>query len=94
MNDGELKESANDYRTVQEPSPYAALAEELYLHRVERARKMPAAEKILAGQRLFEMACQITLAGIHNQFPDYTEEQCREVLRQRLISRRKRQAAE
>jgi hypothetical protein len=92
VSDGQAKEfAAINGQAVPTPSPYAALADELYMERVREARKMPAAEKILAGQRLFETACKITLAGIRNQFPDYTEEECHETLRQRLVARRKRQ---
>ena len=42
-------------------------------------------EKFWAGQQLFEGACRMTLAGIRNQKPRASEEQCREILRQRLV---------
>jgi hypothetical protein len=92
MSDDQIKETAAEYGTPANPSPYAALAEELFRERVLEARKMPPAEKILAGQRLFESACRITLSGIRNQFPGQTEEQYLEILRQRLAWRRRRQA--
>jgi len=95
MSDDELKETtASEYRAVPYESPYAALAEELYRERVIRARNMPPEEKILAGQRLFEAACRITLAGIRNQFPGKSEEEYRQILRERLAWRRRRQANE
>jgi hypothetical protein len=95
MSDDELKEAASsEYQVMPKDSPYAALADELYRERVIRARQMPAEDKILAGQRLFEAACRITLAGIRNQFPGKTEDQYRGILRERLAWRRKRQAAE
>lgn len=72
-------------------SPYAALADEIYRDRVIRARRAPPEEKILAGQRLFESACRITLAGIRNQNPGLTDEQCRQILRDRLAWRRRRE---
>jgi hypothetical protein len=94
VSDDELKETAaNEYQPIPPDSPYAELAEELFRERVERARQMPAKEKILAGQRLFEAACRITLAGIRNQFPGQSEEHYQEILRERLASRRKWQAS-
>jgi len=76
---------------LREPSPpYAPpaqtqrLIDELYREELREARAMAPAEKILAGQQLFESACRITLAGIRNQNPGAAEEQCLEILRQRL----------
>jgi hypothetical protein len=94
MSEGEdvLKETAvGEY--AETDSPYAALADELYRERVLRARQMPSEEKALAGQRLFEAACEITLAGIRNQFPGESVEHHRQILRDRLMLRRKREAA-
>lgn len=77
------------------PAPYAPppetqrLIDELYREEVLEARAMKASDKIRAGQSLFESACRITLAGIHNQNPGATEEQCWEILRQRLILQRR-----
>ena len=39
---------------------------------------------MLAGEELFEYACAITLAGIRNQFPDASEEECLRILEERL----------
>ena len=63
------------------------LAEELYRERVEEARAMPPEDKLLAGEELFDYACSITLAGIHNQFPDASEDDCRRMLEERLALR-------
>jgi hypothetical protein len=71
----------------EKDSPYAALAEELYRERVLRARRTPPEQKLLAGEELFEYACSITMAGIRNQFPEASEGECREILRQRLALR-------
>ena len=60
------------------------LAEEIYRERVIEARAMPPEEKLLAGEELFEYACAITLAGIRNQFPGASEEQCLRILEERL----------
>jgi hypothetical protein len=60
------------------------LAEQLYRERVVEARAMPPEEKLLAGEELFEYACSITLAGIRNQFPGVSEEECLRMLEERL----------
>lgn len=89
-----LKETVLAGPTGEPQSPYAALAEEIYRERVIRARNAPPEEKILAGQRLFESACQITLVGIRDQNPGATEDQCRKILRARLAWRRRREKTE
>ena len=66
------------------PRQTQRLIDELYREELREARAMAPAEKILAGQQLFESACRITLAGIRNQNPGAAEEQCLEILRQRL----------
>lgn len=71
------------------PPETQRLIDELYREEVVEARAMSPADKVRAGQQLFEAACRITLAGIRNQNPGATEEQCREILRQRLILQRK-----
>ena len=79
----------------EQPAPYAPppatqrLIDELYREELIEARAMAPEEKVLAGQRLFEAACRITLAGIHNQFPENSEARCREILRQRLEYQRR-----
>ena len=60
------------------------LAEELYRERVAEARAMPPEEKLLAGEELFDYACAITLAGIRDQFPGVSEEECLRILEERL----------
>ena len=61
-----------------------ALAAEIYHERVIEARTMSPEEKLLAGEELFEYACAITLAGIRNQFPGASEEECLKILEERL----------
>jgi hypothetical protein len=69
--------------------PIAQLADEIYRDRVLRARRMSPEEKMLAGPRLFEMACQIARDGIRSQHPEATEEEVHAMLRRRLaIGRR------
>lgn len=65
------------------------LIDELYREELREARAMAPAEKILAGQQLFEAACRMTLAGIRNQNPGASEGHCLEILRQRLEWRRR-----
>jgi hypothetical protein len=80
---------------MSEPSQYDVqirrLADELYRERVLEARQMPPEEKLLAGEELFEYACSITLGGIHNQFPDASEEECAKILEARLDMRERRE---
>jgi hypothetical protein len=71
--------------------PDAALLEALYRDEVLQARAMPPDEKLMAGERLFAWACAVTLAGIRDQFPQATEEECQGILSQRLALARKLQ---
>lgn len=67
----------------------SAPVEDLYRQEVSRARAMTPEEKLLAGERLFLWACEITLAGIRDQQPGLTEDQCLEELQRRLAMRRR-----
>jgi hypothetical protein len=79
----------------EQPPPYAPppetqrLIDELYREELREARAMAPEEKVRAGQQLFESACRVTLAGIRNQNPGASEDQCLEILRQRLRLQRK-----
>jgi hypothetical protein len=64
------------------PSP--RLIDELFRDKVRASRNMSDEERFLAGPRLFDYACRIALDGIRCQFPDATEEEARQILRQRL----------
>ena len=61
----------------------------LYQSEVLRARRMSPEDKILAGARLFDYACEITAAGIRNQFAGIDEDRVNEILRQRLAWQRR-----
>ncbi len=52
--------------------------------KLEQARTMPPAEKLIAGARLFDYACRVTLAGIRSQHPDADDAQALDILRRRL----------
>ena len=52
--------------------------------KVRQAQKMTPKERFFAGAELFEEACEITLAGIRNQYPEWTEEECRKELNYRV----------
>jgi hypothetical protein len=82
-----LHEKGTPYRSSAVPTP--ELIDELYREEVRDARRMPPEEKLLAGQRLFEAACRITLAGIENQYPELDEKGRLEMLRNRLELQRK-----
>ena len=60
------------------------LAEEIYRERVAEASMMPLEEKLLAGEELFDYACSITLAGIRDQSPGLSDEECLRILEERL----------
>jgi len=68
--------------------PDQKLLDELYRHEVLRARSMCGEDKLMAGPRVFEMACQITRSGIRQQHPDADEPRIEEILRERLALRR------
>jgi hypothetical protein len=42
-------------------------------------------EKLFAGAELFDYACEITKAGIRDQFPEADEEEVLRILRERLV---------
>jgi hypothetical protein len=94
VSEHEIKEAAVAYRADEFQSPYAPLIEQLYREEVEGAREMSGEEKLLAGQQLFEYACEITLAGIRNQNPGISEDECRAILRERLAWRRRMEQLE
>jgi hypothetical protein len=69
------------------------LRDPLYLEEVERARRMTPEDKLFAGAQLFDMACEITMAGIRHQHPEATEEEVRAILNERLAQQRRREEA-
>ncbi len=83
--------AATDSRNAGIESPFAALTEALYRERVIGARRMAPEEKFIAGEELFALACSITLAGIRNQFPNANDQECLQLLKQRLALRAKRE---
>lgn len=68
------------------------LQDELYREELIRAKAMKPEEKLLAGVRLFDYACRITLAGIRSQNPEASEERVQEILRERLDWAQRREA--
>ena len=65
------------------------LIDDVYRERVLRARRTPIAQKILAGADLFDSACDITLAGIRNQFSGADEARAQAIPRERLVLARR-----
>ena len=51
---------------------------------VRWARETPPAEKFIAGAKLFDYACAVTLAGIRRQKPGVSDEDALAILRERL----------
>ena len=64
--------------------PTSELLDRLFLDKVEQARRMSDEEKLMAGPRLFDRVCRVMVDGIRDQFPDATEEQVQQILRDRL----------
>ena len=77
-----LREQAPPYTP---PPEIQRLIDELYREELREARAMAPEEKVRAGQQLFESACRMTLAGIRNQHPAASKDECLEILRRRLI---------
>ncbi len=69
--------------------PTQELIDGIYRERVLRARAMPIDEKFIAGPRLFRRVCRIMVDGIRNQFPNASEEEVQDILRQRLALARR-----
>lgn len=69
--------------------PTHELIDDIYRSRVLRARAAPPEQKLLAGLRLFEDACRMTIAGIRHQFPEADSERIRQILVERLAWRRR-----
>ena len=75
--------------------PTKELLDELYRDKVLAARAMTPSDKLLAGARLFDFACRVTISGIRHQHPEANDEQVLEILRQRLeLARRLEQLNE
>jgi hypothetical protein len=84
MNEDKLKETATAYHAEEFKSEFQPLIDELYREEVLEARKMPIEEKLLLGERLFRWACEVTLAGIRNQNPFASEQECQRILFERI----------
>ena len=64
------------------------LMDEIFASKIMRAREQSMSDKMLAGPRLFEEACQRMRGGIRSQFPGYTPEQVEAELDRRLKIKR------
>jgi hypothetical protein len=69
--------------------PNRELVNSRYWERVRRARAMTADEKFVAGPRLFQYACRITMDGIRRQHPEADGAEVHRILSQRLALRRR-----
>lgn len=63
---------------------FKQIADDIYRDRILRARRIPGADKLMEGPRLFEIVCERMKAGIRSQFPDADEDQVYELLLRRL----------
>lgn len=59
-------------------------AKECDARKVAQARQMSGAEKLRAGVELFESACEVTLAGIRFEHPEWSPDRCLAELRKRV----------
>jgi len=65
-------------------NPVPMSADDLYREEVLRGRVTLPAEKFYAGADLFEYACEITRAGIREQFPQLDDAGVERILGERL----------
>ena len=80
------------YNRAVHDADISSLADSIYRERVERARRQPLIDRLLAGGELFDYACGITKAGIRAQNPTFTDEQVLAELRRRLVLGRRLEA--
>lgn len=59
-------------------------ADPFWLENIERARHQSMEQKLLDGGDLFDMACDVTMAGIRHQNPGISEADALDILRKRL----------
>lgn len=64
--------------------PTRELIDDIYRERVRRARRRDPAEKVRDGPQLFDMACELSRAGIRSRFPEANEAEVEKLLRRRL----------
>ena len=77
------------YNAALAMEPTKQLIDSLFRERILRARRTPPEEKLLAGPRLFDMACRIMKDGIRDEYPDADDAQVNQILRQRPALQRK-----
>jgi len=65
-----------------EPTP--EIVKRLYQDKIEAARRISFAEKFMAGPEMFDRECEIAMADIRMQHPDFDEEQVLAELCRRL----------
>lgn len=66
-----------------------AEAREQRRRKIAQARRMSSRERLFAGAELFEMACEVSLAGLKSQHPKASENELLEELR-RLVNLREK----
>ena len=80
---------------MKEDDAIIALADDIYLRRISRARATPPEQKLVAGIELFEEVRERMINGIRAQFPHFSDSETREELarRQKLIRMREMEPA-
>jgi len=73
-----------NFSTLRKMDDIQALADAIFREKILRARAMDPGEKLSAGGRLFQFACNITRAGIRHQFPDADGAEVERILADRL----------
>lgn len=64
--------------------PTQELVDALYREELEAARRMPFAEKLLEGPRLFDRSRRLMLAGLRAEHPGASEDELHALLIERL----------
>lgn len=67
------------------------MMDDSFWRQVERARKMTGDERVREGLALFDRAIRIMTDGIRHQFPGASEEEVRQIRRERLAKIRQLQ---
>ncbi len=66
--------------------------DESFWEEVDRAKRMPGDQRMTESLRLFDEAARRMLAGIKSEFPGMSDEEARQIRRQRIDIIRRRQA--
>jgi hypothetical protein len=74
--------------------PSAELISDLHRERLKAAARMSPEQKFIAGAELFDYACRLSMAGIRSQYPDASDAEVLNILKERLAWAERRERAE